>query len=178
MTETQHISSLKNCDIFNSGRSREPEKFDSVTQCLMLSDWLLTSALKLFGQVCVKCTQDLLFLPNAIPKFFIRFLSVLGFIPSRAAAPSGPLTLPFVLDNTRRICRESTSSIVSVSSLCSRNSKVFLGCFKLRCSNVSGPEGLRMRARSITFLQLTDITRPVIFNKRVNCAGGQRRNSG
>ena len=41
---------------------------------------------------------------------------MLGFIPRKAAAPSGPLTLPFVLDNTLRICREINSSRLSVSS--------------------------------------------------------------
>ena len=53
LPEVKDFSNLKPCDILNSGKLSEPEISDSVSLCLMLSDWLLTSALELFGQIPV-----------------------------------------------------------------------------------------------------------------------------
>jgi len=47
-----------NCGIFKSGKLSKPEI--SIAQPLMLSDWLLTSVLKLFYQIAVTAINSLL----------------------------------------------------------------------------------------------------------------------
>ncbi len=54
---SQTHQQAKTCYIFNSDRLRGSDKSDSVSQCLMLSDSLLLSVLKLFGQMSVTALQ-------------------------------------------------------------------------------------------------------------------------
>jgi hypothetical protein len=49
----KNFSNLKTCDIINPGASSEPVITDSLSQPLMLSESLLVSALKMFGQISV-----------------------------------------------------------------------------------------------------------------------------
>ena len=64
MPEVKDFSKLKDCDILNLDRLSEPEISDSLSQCVVLSDWLLTSALKLFGQISVTADNSR---PGPIP---------------------------------------------------------------------------------------------------------------
>ena len=45
LPEVKDFTNLKPCDILNLGGLSDPEIYDSVSQCLMLSDWILTSTL-------------------------------------------------------------------------------------------------------------------------------------
>ena len=68
LPEVKDTSNPRSCDIINSDRLSDPEISNSVSQYLMLLDWLLISTLKLFGQISVTADEWL-----ALPIFFKFF---------------------------------------------------------------------------------------------------------
>ena len=89
-----------------------------------------------------------------MPSFFIRDRSVLGLIPSRAAAPSGPCIRPLVAASACRMWIRSLSSSVTMTSWRATGATgaehaPLTGRSSSRIST-TGP-GLSTQARSITF---------------------------
>src|SRR6185295_15008933 len=82
-----------------------------------------------------------------IPNCFIRLRNVLGGIPKRTAAPSGPAMDQFVMVRVCKICRRS-SSLRSAGG--GAATEVF--CKSNRCSSIRNTGSReRINARSITF---------------------------